>query len=39
MLDIIGNQIDDIYDYELEFYDDMQDELDMDKFIPSEYGL
>ncbi|MDU6535652.1 MAG: methyltransferase MtaB domain-containing protein, partial [Intestinibacter bartlettii] len=38
-LDIIGNQIDDIADDELEFYDDMQDELDMDKFIPSEYGL
>ncbi|ETJ33136.1 hypothetical protein Q604_UNBC12417G0001, partial [human gut metagenome] len=28
-----------IADDELEFYDDMQDELDMDKFIPSEYGL
>ena len=38
-LDIIGNQIEDIADDELEFYDDMQDELDMDKFIPAEYGL
>ena len=38
-LDIIGNQIEDIVDDELEFYDDMQDELDMDKFIPAEYGL
>lgn len=38
-LDIIEGQLDDIADDELEFYDDIQDELDMDKFIPSEYGL
>ena len=38
-LDIIEGQLEDIADDELEFYDDIQDELDMDKFIPSEYGL
>lgn len=38
-LDIMDDQLDDIPDDPGEFYEDMQDELEMDKFIPSEYEL
>ncbi len=38
-LDKMDKAIDSIPDDELEFYEEMKSELDMTKFIPSEYGL
>lgn len=38
-LDIMENQIEDIPDDEVEFYDQIKDDLDFDKFLPKEYGL
>lgn len=38
-LDIMESKIEDIPDNELEFYNEIKDELDMDKFLPKEYGL
>ena len=38
-LDIIEDQLDEIPDDEIEFYNQIKDELDMTKFLPAEYGL
>jgi len=38
-LDIMESELDDIPDNELEFYNQIKGELDMTKFLPSEYGL
>lgn len=38
-LDIMESQIEDIPDNEIEFYEKIKEELDMDKFLPSEYDL
>lgn len=38
-LDIMESKIEDIPDNELEFYDEIKEDLDMDKFLPKEYGL
>lgn len=38
-LDIMESDLDDIPDDEIEFYNQIKSELDMTKFLPSEYGL
>jgi methanol--5-hydroxybenzimidazolylcobamide Co-methyltransferase len=38
-LDIMESQIEDVADDELEYYEQIKDDLDTDKFLPKEYGL